>query len=423
MWNDQVWDIVDDAVRRLEESRRSRAKVDLRQFVPPPDDPRHGDVLATLIKVDQEHRWKSGEHRLLEEYIGDWPELKDDSEVVVDLLDAECRTRAVLDALPTVDELRARFPIVYDRIDLDAISAEAKGDRTCSCVLTMPVAPLESTTLENPAKRADQPSLPPGSRLGRYYVVAVLGRGGMGTVYLAKDKELERTVAIKVLHRGVFGLGDEANLLLDEARTVAKLKHPSIVAVYDVGKQEDGTCFFVMEYIEGDSLAGLIKSGRIEHHLAVALSIQVADALHSAHKQGFVHRDIKPANILIDSDGKARVTDFGLAVHEKVQQFRAGECSGTLSHMAPEQVRGEAHLLDGRVDIWALGAVLYEMLTDRRPFTADSFDALSEEILHREPKPPRQIDDKIPAELERVCLKCLSKSVTERYATCRRPGQ
>lgn len=146
------------------------------------------------------------------------------------------------------------------------------------------------------------------------------------------------------------------------------------------------------------------------------LTAQVADALHSAHQQGFVHRDIKPANILIDGQGRARITDFGLALHYRDQAQRVGEYSGTLPYMAPEQVRGQTHLLDGRADIWGLGAVLYELLTGGRPFRAKSREDLCRLVLEQEPKRPRQIDGSIPRELERICLKCLEKEAADRYA-------
>jgi WD40 repeat protein len=152
------------------------------------------------------------------------------------------------------------------------------------------------------------------------------------------------------------------------------------------------------------------------HAQAARLLATVADALHYAHHRGFVHRDLKPSNILIDRFGRPHVGDFGLAIHEDRQRSHKGECAGTPSYMAPEQVRGESHQLDGRTDIWSAGVILYEMLTKRRPFRGDR-EELFEDILKRDPKPPRQIDDTIPPELERICLKCLAKKTTDRFST------
>ena len=197
----------------------------------------------------------------------------------------------------------------------------------------------------------------------------------------------------------------------------AKLRHLAIVSVYDVGYASDGRPFVVMEYVEGQSLSQRLATERVSHCQAAELVGQAAEAAHYAHKRGFVHRDLKPANILLDREGRLRIADFGLAVHESDQPQLAGQQAGSLPYMAPEQVRGEAHRLDGRADIWALGAMLYEMLTGRRPFEGETREALSDEILHRDPKPPRQIDDTIPPELERITLKCLAKQPGDRYAT------
>ena len=147
------------------------------------------------------------------------------------------------------------------------------------------------------------------------------------------------------------------------------------------------------------------------------LIASIADAVHHAHTAGLVHRDLKPANIMIDKLGKPRVADFGLAITEDVQPDRAGEVAGTPAYMAPEQVRGEAHRLDGRTDIWAIGIILYQCLTGRLPFHARDRAALFDEILHRDPKPLRQIDDSIPQELERICLRCLCKRMPDRYGS------
>jgi formylglycine-generating enzyme required for sulfatase activity/WD40 repeat protein/serine/threonine protein kinase len=255
-------------------------------------------------------------------------------------------------------------------------------------------------------------------RIGRYRIVGVLGHGGFGTVYRAHDEELERDVAIKVWRHDRFTGEEQVRRLLEEARTVAHLeKHPWIVKVHDVGRQEDGSCFVVLEYIDGHPLDQELRSHNLTPDRIWEIIIQVTSAIQHAHAQGLVHRDLKPSNVLLDADGNAHVADFGLAIDEQTQRFHAGEVSGTPSYMAPEQVRGEAHRLDGRTDIWALGVMLYEMLTHRRPFRGETHEELYDEILHREPKPPRQLAPQIPAELERICLKCLTRTITERYLT------
>jgi serine/threonine protein kinase len=152
---------------------------------------------------------------------------------------------------------------------------------------------------------------------------------------------------------------------------------------------------------------------------AAALLATVAEAVHFAHRRGFVHRDLKPGNILLDAQRQPHVVDFGLAVHESTQSQRAGHVGGTPFFMAPEQVRGETQWLDGRADVWALGVILYELLTGRRPFQAGTRAALAEEIERRDPKPPRQIAAAVPEALERICLRCLAKRPADRYATAK----
>jgi serine/threonine protein kinase len=208
----------------------------------------------------------------------------------------------------------------------------------------------------------------------------------LGLVYLAYDDQLSRPVAIKVPHVSLITKPSDAEAYLTEARTVANLDHPHIVPVHDVGSTEDYPCYIVSKFVEGTNLSTKLKQQRLGIRATAELVATVAEALHYAHKQGLVHRDIKPGNILLGTDGKPYVVDFGLALREE-NILKGPRYAGTLVYMSPEQARGEGHRVDGRSDIFSLGIMLYEMLVGRRPFQAESQQELMEQISTMEARP------------------------------------
>jgi serine/threonine protein kinase/formylglycine-generating enzyme required for sulfatase activity len=275
-----------------------------------------------------------------------------------------------------------------------------------------------------PARCISPPTTPPAGgedelqsgRLGRYEIQRVLGRGGFGIVYLAFDPQLGRQVALKVPRADRFANQSDLEKFLVEARTAARLKHPRLVAIYDV-QQLGNLPFIVQEYIESRNLAEWRTEVRPSFEQIAQIMVGVAEAVSYIHQEGLIHCDLKSANILIDPMGQPYVTDFGLATHESGQHLLKGQRFGTPYAMAPEQVRGESHLMDGRTDIWALGVMLYQMLTGRQPFVASTREELFEIIRTHDPKPPRQCERSVPKELERICLKCMAQRRADRYNT------
>jgi serine/threonine protein kinase/tetratricopeptide (TPR) repeat protein len=276
-------------------------------------------------------------------------------------------------------------------------------------------------------------TLASGTRLERYEIRTKLGEGGMGEVYLAQDKKLNRKVAIKFLTAHSLASEQANKRLLREAEAAAKLDHPNICAVHEVA-EENGRNFIVMPYVEGETLDLRIKRKSLELSESLAIAAQVADALAEAHTHGIIHRDIKPSNIIITLRGQAKVMDFGLAklleppataarlkidTEASTQAFLTtpGAIIGTMPYMSPEQVHGQS--LDGRSDIFSFGVVLYEMLTGQQPFAGKSVAATISAILAKEPQPLASLATKCPEELQRITSKCLEKDRERRYQTMR----
>jgi serine/threonine protein kinase len=254
----------------------------------------------------------------------------------------------------------------------------------------------------------------PRTLADRYRLDALIGVGGFGRVYRGFDTWLDRSVAVKVPKVARPVGVEEVDQCRIEAKKVARLRHPNIVPIHDVGK-DGGNCFIVSEWIEGVNLATRIKIERLSSRDVARVIAEVAEALSHAHAHGYIHRDIKPANILVDGSGQAYLTDFGIAVVEE-ELLKDTGAAGTLPYMAPEQLTNGLGRTDYRTDIYALGIVFFELLTGTRPFRAASPLDLREQILTGVIPSPRSIESSVPEAMERICLRCMAKSPDDRYA-------
>jgi WD40 repeat protein/tRNA A-37 threonylcarbamoyl transferase component Bud32 len=285
----------------------------------------------------------------------------------------------------------------------DSDASDPDSEKTC---------PQETT--DTPAFVASMPEYPdvPG-----YEILGRLGQGGMGIVYKARQRILNRLVALKMVLAGAHARPQDLVRFLAEAETVARLQHPHIVQIHDIG-QQGGLPYLALEYAEGGSLAQKLRGTPLSAIESARLVETLARTMHFAHERGIVHRDLKPANVLLTLEGTPKVTDFGLAktLEGSSGLTRTGDLLGTPSYMAPEQVEGRSQQIGPVTDIWALGAILYEMLTGRPPFKAASPMETLRLVSNQEPEPPGQLEPRVPRDLETICLKCLEKEATKRYA-------
>jgi WD40 repeat protein len=432
--------------RQQEQAQPVRAGQSEAESLPPcPGPSSPDDRLAWLahVRAHQDRRWRRGERVPAERYLARLPGLAADAEAALDLIFSEFLLREALGEAPHPEEYLARFPAHAEPLrrqfellralqsgGADADPADTPGPAVEAATLP-PAAPGPERTTDSPAGEAadlyatrDTPRLGPAPAEGPpavpgYEVLGELGRGGMGVVYRARQTGLGRTVALKmILAGGHAGAQDRARFKA-EAEAIARLQHPNIVQVHEVG-EHGGLPFFSLEFCPGGSLAQKLRGDPLPAREAARLVELLAGAVQAAHAAQVVHRDLKPANVLLAADGTPKVTDFGLAKRlDEAGQTASGAVMGTPSYMAPEQAAGQTRQVGPAADVYALGAILYELVTDRPPFkAASSLDTILQ-VIGDEPVPPSRLNRGVSRDLETICLTCLHKEPARRYASAR----
>jgi serine/threonine protein kinase len=359
--------------------------------------------LVETLRADQAQRWRSGGRLLAEAYLGAFPQLAASAEDALVLIWGEALLRSELGEAPRLEDYRARFPRHADAL---ALQFELQGQ-----LAGEPDAP--TLTPQPPP----DPAEPAGPQVPGYEILGELGRGGMGVVYRARQTSLNRLVALKMVLTGGHAGQAELARFRTEAEAVAQLQHPNVVQIYEVG-DHCGLPYFALEYCDGGSLEKQLAGTPLAARPAAQLVETLARAVQAAHRQGIIHRDLKPANVLLTADRTPKITDFGLAKKlEAAGQTASGAILGTPSYMAPEQAGGKTREVGPAADVYALGAILYELLTGRPPFKAATPLDTMLQVLSDEPVSPRRLQPKVPRDLETICLKCLAKDPPKRYGS------
>jgi WD40 repeat protein/serine/threonine protein kinase len=304
------------------------------------------------------------------------------------------------------------LPDVESDRNLSALTPESPADSGSDATLSY------ISSDKKAKRRSSAPSLPPQSSFGDYELVRQIAHGGMGVVYKARQIKLQRVVALKMIRSGHWATPEEVQRFYDEAEAAAQLDHPGIVPIYDFGERE-GQHYYSMGYVEGGSLVDLLKEGPLPSRRAAELTQRVAEAVAYAHQRGIIHRDLKPSNVLLDMEGRPKVTDFGLAkrVEGTSHLTVTGQVLGTPNYMSPEQAAGKTEKVGPLADVYSLGALLYCLVTGRPPFQGVSPLETLQQVLEREPVTPRDLNAGVDYDLETICLKCLQKEPSKRYPT------
>jgi hypothetical protein len=377
--------------------------------------------VTAVLRVDQGERWQVGLRVKAERYLHRYPDVRTHSDCALDLLFNELLARERLGERPSLEEYARRFPQHADRLKAQWELHRQRAEQSIHPTVD-PQASTVATTVEanldTPVRVSrGSPILP--EQFGRYRIIKELGRGGMGTVYLAHDTQLDRRVALKVPHFAEAGEFGQPARFYREARLAATFVHPNLCPIHDVG-QIGGIHYLSMPYLQGELLAAwLRREGRLPPRTAARLIYLIARAMQVAHRAGVIHRDLKPSNVMLTEHRAPVVMDFGLARRDLLGDLRMtplGTMLGTAAYAAPEQVEPSSEKVGPATDIYSLGVMLYELLTGQLPFRGSLYEVMKQ-ARTSEPPPPSQFLPDLNPGLELVCLKAMAKDPNERFAS------
>jgi serine/threonine protein kinase len=442
---------LDEVLRRFEAAWQAGQTPVLDDFLEGQDTERRA-LLIELVHTDLEHRLKGGQGVRVEDYLARYPELADERQQVVVLIIVEYELRRRFRPNVAPEEYLRRFPQFHAElcgrfgVNLSANAPEVQGgviaggaaaeigqDLERTGPLVPPPGPAaEPESPRTPVAQVTPRSIPPAPELaepflaGRpappgYVILDVIARGGMGVVYKARELALNRLVAIKMILSGAHASEEELARFRNEAETVARLQHPNIVQIHAIGVHE-GVPFIALELVGGGNLAQKTAGQTMPAGQAAALIETLARAVHHAHQRDVIHRDLKPSNVLLTDDGAPKICDFGLAkqLQAGAGHTRTGTVLGTPSFMAPEQAAGQTQAIGPLSDVYALGAILYALLTGRPPFLGATERETVDQVCSCEPVAPSQLQGNVPRDLETICLNALVKDPSRRYASAQK---